>query len=655
VRRVEQRELLEVTALVLGSLDRLEPRARRRTLNASQSKMQRDTVAHSSEPRTIMHRPPQDTIATIDDFRHSGWEVVVEPVSDKGYSWIHEPLAAAGKKAVEAGCYPQGKVLWLLADACSMMLQPGSPNAPFRPFAVMGGKRSVIPDDFSELDMTLLGEIAQEIGHVWLRARLADLVWLCKKPRNYQDALLAIDAYRTIPLTLDSCLHGAREAWKRALSLTSMLRAGAGERAKEMETSILIAFDAADEGSFLPLWLSELLFSYNFGNDRSAHLAGRLSELATTLDQQQGSLQRAREFYDAASKWFKRAGNEAAAATMIAAVAEGWAKDAVARTSSDTPSYLAATSFYEKALQNYRRIPRSERAAHRADERMAEIHKQMSDAGVKSLGEMRRIQSPSIDITAIMEEARKAVRGKPTDEALAAFASFYPGPKLAKLREESVQMLRSYPLQTLVDSTHVSPDGRVVAKTSAAAKIQAEMIRHYLIESGLVVQGCIWPALEVLLQEHRLREDALILIARQSSIVPIGRERLFGKALFAGFDRNFEVAIHLLVPQIENIVRTHLKASGGKTTSIDLDGIENEIGLSALMELPEAEKVFGESLAFELKALFCDSLGPNLRNEVAHGLLDDGAFDSLYCIYAWWFAFKLAYTPFWNALRAQAT
>ena len=101
--------------------------------------MQRDTVAHSSEPRTIMHRPLQDTIATIDDFRHSGWEVVFEPVRDKGYSWIHGALATAGKTAVEASGYPQGKVLWLLADACSMMLQPGSPNAPFRPFADMSG------------------------------------------------------------------------------------------------------------------------------------------------------------------------------------------------------------------------------------------------------------------------------------------------------------------------------------------------------------------------------------------------------------------------------------------------------------------------------------------------------------------------------------
>jgi hypothetical protein len=40
------------------------------------------------------------------------------------------------------------------------------------------------------------------------------------------------------------------------------------------------------------------------------------------------------------------------------------------------------------------------------------------------------------------------------------------------------------------------------------------------------------------------------------------------------------------------------------------------------MELPEIETIFGKDLSFEIKALFCDPFGPNLRNELAHGLLD---------------------------------
>ena len=65
------------------------------------------------------------------------------------------------------------------------------------------------------------------------------------------------------------------------------------------------------------------------------------------------------------------------------------------------------------------------------------------------------------------------------------------------------------------------------------------MIHSHSIAVDLVVRGRIWPALEMLLLEHRLREADFVVLARQAPIVPMGRELLFGKALFAGFDRNF--------------------------------------------------------------------------------------------------------------------
>ena len=69
------------------------------------------------------------------------------------------------------------------------------------------------------------------------------------------------------------------------------------------------------------------------------------------------------------------------------------------------------------------------------------------------------------------------------------------------------------------------------------------------------------------------------------------------------------------------------------------------------MCLPEVEKIFGKDLSFEIKALFCDALGPNLRNELAHGLLDDDSFQSIQSIYAWWMGLRLVFNAFWNAAR----
>ena len=52
--------------------------------------------------------------------------------------------------------------------------------------------------------------------------------------------------------------------------------------------------------------------------------------------------------------------------------------------------------------------------------------------------------------------------------------------------------------------------------------------------------------------------------------------------------------------------------------------------------MKEAKVVLGENTLFELKAVFSESVGPNLRNEVAHGLITDGVAYSTTPIYAWW-------------------
>ena len=149
-----------------------------------------------------------------------------------------------------------------------------------------------------------------------------------------------------------------------------------------------------------------------------------------------------------------------------------------------------------------------------------------------------------------------------------------------------------------------------------------------------------------------MREAQFIELVRRSPIVPIGREILFGKALAKGFERDFATALHLLTPQVEHMVRFHLKVAGASTTYLDQNGIETENGLSTLMEMPETVKIFGENTSYEIKALFCDQLGPNLRNNIAHGLLNDQQCYTIDAIYAWWLGLKLVYNSFWNTYNA---
>ena len=603
---------------------------------------------------------PKDMVLTVEDFAGCGWEGVLEGAEDEDRRLVHLSFYEAEKQALEEDRQAHGKALWLLANASSMMLSPDSANEPFKPSFESQSGRSPIPDDFSETDITFFAEIVERIDDPWLKARLADLVWLIR--RDFRFALIAIDNYRTIPLGTKTWMRDGEQCWKRAISLARMLGAGAGNRLTEMEASVVEAFESATrQDGILGLELASLLRQQDQGKDRALVIAKKLESLAREFEGE-GDLPVAYEYFQASAKWFKASGDEARSAEITVAEAENWVKQAHAATASDQPSHGVAASFYEKAIQAYRAIPGSERAKYGVDERIAELQVQLGESGEKSLDEMGVISTPIGDITRFAEDARNAVSGKAPVDALRTFVNLHRVADAKQLREDTIKNLPDVPLLSMLPIEVRTGDGRTIAKRPGMepdatpadgdeTRIHYEMLRSHGLSIALIVQGCILPAFERLLLEHRLREADFIALARQSPLVPIGRERLFGKALYAGYDRDFITALHLLAPQIEHMVRFHLKQAGGKTTTLDSNGIETENGLSSLMDLPETEQIFGEDLSFEITALFCDLSGPNLRNDIAHGLLDDRAFQSAPAIYAWWFGLKLVFNSFWNATR----
>lgn len=607
-------------------------------------------------------RYPADLMLTVQDFDNCGWKDVLGQTSREGYPAMSQAFSDAAGKACEEGKYAHGKALWLLADVCSMMLSPSSLNEPFKPFAVFQERRSMIPDDLTALDIQLLASVVKAVDDVWLKARLADLVWLNGKPRSVAFALTAIDAYRAVPLDAETWICGGQMCWERAIRLARMLKAGAGGRLEQMESSVVAYFNAVTrQDGFLGLWLAELLKANGLAGAHRPDIARKLETLAKEFDRE-GDLHRSREYFSASGDWYRAMPNDAKFAEMTTFVAEAWVKEAIFRASSETPSHMVAASFYENAIQTYRTIPRSERSAHRVDERIAELRAHLNDSGEKGLAEMCQIRTAGVDISQLVENARKSVTGKQATEALLAFVNLHRGVNVDELRENALERMQRFPLQFLSGVDIMSRDGRVVAKRPSMSLagepsggdefiIHADMVSNYGMLVSLVVKADIWPALEVLLLEHRLREADFVSLAKQSPIIPKGRAGIFGKALFAGYDRDFVSALHLLVPQIEHMVRVHLKQAGANTSNLDKDGIENENGLSTLMDLPEAEQVFGRDLAFELKALFCDAFGPNLRNELAHGLIDEDSCHSPYAIYAWWLGLRIVFNTWWNTAR----
>jgi hypothetical protein len=66
------------------------------------------------------------------------------------------------------------------------------------------------------------------------------------------------------------------------------------------------------------------------------------------------------------------------------------------------------------------------------------------------------------------------------------------------------------------------------------------------------------------------------------------------------------------------------------------------------------QKVFGADGVFQLQDLLADTLGANLRNEVAHGLVNDNQMFGDDVLYLWWLFFRYCLLASEMMLRPRA-
>lgn len=118
-----------------------------------------------------------------------------------------------------------------------------------------------------------------------------------------------------------------------------------------------------------------------------------------------------------------------------------------------------------------------------------------------------------------------------------------------------------------------------------------------------------------------LFRDSLILCEEQRPIVKRGLE--------AFIEKDYIVACHLLIPQLENAIRVLCKLNGGEILRPKNDPEEgNEYkSLEGLLCQECVRSALTDNITTYFKVLFTDSNGGNLRNNVSHGLLKACAFN----------------------------
>ncbi|OYD96903.1 hypothetical protein CDG76_09145 [Nostoc sp. 'Peltigera membranacea cyanobiont' 210A] len=577
---------------------------------------------------------------TKENFINSRWQDVVNSSERKECSAYNRVFWNKAQEAKEAGNVREQSVFEILAFVTGVAIKPESTDEFF----------AEVFQNLTDEHLNFLTEISPEVSNPELQARIADILWV--KKRNYQMAQLAVTAYLQSATELED-----PEKWiwcferiERALRLARKINYQAELVVARIET-VLDRYKGEDSRCFSAK-LMELLQEYRIGDPiKYAALAEKAANLAESVHH----WRKARKYWEIKAKWhlFAKDGDKVRTAQMLAAetyVKEG--DDALKRTPS---SYLVASHFMQKAVEAFRTVSGTKEEIETAKQREAEVHKLLIQYGEESRKELIAVSRQVNVNPEVIEQARAHVRGKEFQDALFSLAFLGTSPSVSSLRQEVQNTTHQYVTSHHFPVVMINNMGKVVARQSSSVlssnsedaekAIQFEMYRYAVYYQTFHAQTSIEPARYHINLEHSVRVDDLLSIVLHSPFVAPGREYQFAKGLYAGLTGDFFTSTHILIPQIENSIRHILWQQQGAISSKLDKGIQDEFLLKQILSRPEITAIFDEDTLFDLKGLLIERGGSNLRNRMAHGLINDGEFNSPIMSYLWWVTLRLCCLP----------
>jgi len=592
---------------------------------------------------------------TVDDLRKYDWQEVLSRQPEKDCFSFYRALSARASELKAAGDDLGQRVFGLLYVLASFHPTYDSRTSPYRSFRISRANRSLDPDDLTDADLTALQGILAEIADPEFRARVGDVVWICK--RDYKAAQVAVRAYveSSQVLETDDLWPPFVERLERAAQLAGQLGFGKPlhqEVLAEVEATIA-RFDNNERAGRLCACLMRILLEHDGGDPQ--HYAC-LSEAHAHRLSGAGEWDFAQEYWQTAVSWFRKLKSEAEVNRCALAAAECMVSKAEAVAQIDHLGFSSAAHWAAVGLAALRQA-RAEPA------RIQAVHSRLLELQRLARSELSPLEIDEDALPGFRDQEKQAqeaaaayVSGYWIRDALGRFAMIRKPTNAAELRQQVEKEAETHILAHLFGAVALDHAGKVADTAagllSAGPEDREEALRATMVRRAMEIDWqiqAIWiiePARRAMLSEHRVRILDLIFLVANNPFIPEGHEGIYARGIQAGFYGDWLTAMHLLIPQIEASLRHVLQLSGVITSTLESDGTQKERDLNALLWMPEMEQTFGVDITFDLRGILIERFGYNMRNEMAHGLMPEGAFYQHGAIYLWWLTIRLCWMGF---------
>lgn len=243
--------------------------------------------------------------------------------------------------------------LELYSKICFMILIPRSMNEPLKEsmnFFEYG--RSARPEDLSEEEIEMLDTTYENLTNAWLKARVAEILWLLKKPKNINWIQTAIDCYLIMKETKENWLKDVGICHERAFFLVAKFGRNPEVNVdieKMRDTKIRIILNECSPDNYNVLGIGELLENYGLIENYENQLIVKYLELADLCKEDNTHL--ADGYLKAVIGIYEKLKQFDNASEIIMRRAKLYEKEGDEHLKKEIVGAVLAQDSYEKALQ----------------------------------------------------------------------------------------------------------------------------------------------------------------------------------------------------------------------------------------------------------------------------------------------------------------
>lgn len=214
-------------------------------------------------------------------------------------------------------------------------------------------------------------------------------------------------------------------------------------------------------------------------------------------------------------------------------------------------------------------------------------------------------------------------------------------PKKEEVIKQLKDLSEKHPLSYLFTHKILDSEGRVI---STVGSLEEDIDGHIALQISQNMQiGSFFlrDTISTLIKKFNLDAKSIVEYFYESPIFDERRKEFFTQGIKAYLNNEFLIALHILIPQIEALIRNLAEKIGIPVLKYPRSGGFNYRTLDDLLRDKGIINVLTEDMCVYLRILFTDPRGWNLRNNICHGIsqiddfnqiIADRVFHALLCL-----------------------